>query len=86
MNTDTIIRDNAAYLASAGQARSSWSPDTVPDGKSSKGRMLEGYLQNAERCVVKEGYGAFNEMDAETRKEWKAISCTQGLVSPADPM
>jgi hypothetical protein len=44
--------------------------------------MLEGYLQNAERCVVKEGYGAFNEMDAE----WKAISCTQGLVSPADPM
>ena len=46
--------------------------------------MLEGYLQNADRCIVKEGYPKFNAMDMEQRAEWKAITCTQGLVSPAE--
>lgn len=81
MNTDAVIREQAAYLQSTGGA---WTPDSVPPTGTPKARILEGYLQNAERCVVKEGYPKFNAMDAEQRAEWKAITCTQGLVAPAD--
>ena len=81
MNIDAVIREQAAYLRSAGGA---WTPDSVPPTGTPKARILEGYLQNAERCVVKEGYPKFNAMDAEQRAEWKAITCTQGLVAPAD--
>lgn len=81
MNIDAVIREQAAYLRSTGGA---WTPDSVPPTGTPKARILEGYLQNAERCVVKEGYPKFNAMDAEQRAEWKAITCTQGLVAPAD--
>ena len=81
MNIDAVIREQAAYLRSTGGA---WTPDSVPPTGTPKARILEGYLQNAERCVVKEGYPKFNAMDAEQRVEWKAITCTQGLVAPAD--
>ena len=81
MNTDAVIREQAAYLQSTGGA---WTPESVPPTGTPKARILEGYLQNAERCVVKEGYPKFNAMDAEQRAEWKAITCTQGLVAPAD--
>ena len=81
MNTDVVIREQAAYLDATGGA---WTPDTVPPTGTPKAKILEGYLQNAERCVVKEGYPKFNAMDAEQRAEWKAITCTQGLVAPAD--
>ena len=81
MNTDVVIREQAAYLDATGGA---WNPESVPPTGTPKARILEGYLQNAERCVVKEGYPKFNAMDAEQRAEWKAITCTQGLVAPAD--
>ena len=81
MNTDVVIREQAAYLQSTGGA---WTPDSVPPTGTPKAKVLEGYLQNAERCVVKEGYPKFNAMDAEQRAEWKAITCTQGLVAPVD--
>ena len=81
MNIDAVIREQAAYLRSTGGA---WTPDSVHPTGTPKARILEGYLQNAERCVVKEGYPKFNAMDAEQRAEWKAITCTQGLVAPAD--
>ena len=81
MNTDVVIREQNAYLEQTG---GSWSPDTVPASGTPKAKILEGYLQNAERCVVKEGYPKFGDMDLEQRAEWKAITCTQGLVAPVD--
>ena len=74
MNTDIVIREQDGYLKQTG---GSWSKDSVPPG-TPKAKILEGYLQNAERCIQKESMGKFNEMDLATREEWKAIVCTQG--------
>lgn len=41
---------------------------------TNKGKMLEAYLKNADRCVVKEGYPKFGAMDEGQRAEWKAIT------------
>ena len=81
MNTDIVIREQDGYLKQTG---GSWSKDSVPPSGTPKAKILEGYLQNAERCIQKESMGKFNEMDLATREEWKAIVCTQGLVAPAD--
>ena len=81
MNTDIVIREQDGYLKQTG---GSWSKDSVPPSGTPKAKILEGYLQNAERCIQKESMGKFNEMDLATRAEWKAIVCTQGLVAPAD--
>jgi|TARA_B110000977_G_scaffold200961_1_gene293351 hypothetical protein len=81
MNTDMIIKTQNEYLIGTG---GSWTPTSVPATGTPKAKVLEGYLQNADRCVVKESMGKFNAMDLETRKEWKAITCTQGLVAPAE--
>ena len=81
MNTDIVIREQYAYLQTTG---GQWTPTSVPPADSPKGKVLEGYLRNAEQCVVKESYPKFNAMDATQRAEWKAITCTQGLVAPAE--
>ena len=83
MNTDIIIRTQDEYLKQTG---GSWSKDSVPPSGTPKAKILEGYLQNADRCITKESMGKFNEMDLATREEWKAIVCTQGLVAPADDL
>jgi len=57
-------------------------PWEVPPLSSNKGAMLEAYVRNSESCLIKESYGKFGEMDTETRAEWKAIECSQGLVKP----
>lgn len=57
-------------------------PWDVPPLSSNKGAMLEAYVRNSESCLIKESYGKFGEMDPETRAEWKAIECSQGLVKP----
>lgn len=57
-------------------------PWEVPPLSSNKGAMLEAYVRNSESCLIKESYGKFGEMDPETRAEWKAIECSQGLVKP----
>ena len=57
-------------------------PWDVPPLSSNKGVMLEAYVRNSESCLIKESYGKFGEMDPETRAEWKAIECSQGLVKP----
>ena len=81
MNTDIVIREQYAYLQATG---GQWDPASVPPADSPKGKVLEGYLRNAEQCVVKESYPKFNAMDETQRAEWKAIKCTQGLVAPAE--
>jgi len=57
-------------------------PWEVPPLSSNKGAMLEAYVRNSESCLIKESCGKFGEMDPETRAEWKAIECSQGLVKP----
>ena len=42
-------------------------PASVPPADSPKGKVLEGYLRNAEQCVVKESYPKFNAMDETQR-------------------
>lgn len=81
MSNDIVIREQNNYLVST---EGSWSAESVPATGTPKAKILEGYLQNAERCVVKEGYGKFNSLSMDQRAEWKAITCTQGLVAPAD--
>jgi len=81
MSNDIVIREQRAFLDAT---NGTWTPDSVPPTGTPKAKILEGYLQNAERCVVKEGYPKFNAMSLEQRAEWKQITCTQGLVAPAD--
>ena len=52
MNTDIVIREQNAYLESTG---GKWSAETVPAAGTPKAKILEGYLQNADRCILKEG-------------------------------
>jgi len=79
MNNDVIVASQKAYVDEKGLQ---WSESPMPGSGTPKGKMLDGYLANGERCVVKEQYPAFNAMDVATRAEWKAIECTQGLVKP----
>jgi hypothetical protein len=79
LNNDAIIAEQKSYLTSKGLG---WSEERMPGSETPKGKMLDAYIRNGERCLVKEGYPAFNEMDKATRAEWKAIECTQGLVNP----
>jgi len=80
MSVDIVIRGQNDYLVSTG---AKWSPETVPATGTPKARMLEGYLQNADRCIIKEAFPKFGAMDPSQRATWKALSCTQGLVAPA---
>lgn len=81
MNDDAIIHSQAEYLKANGQK---WSEDSAPPSGTNKGKMLDAYIANGDRCLVKEGYPPFNEIkkDPETLAAWKAIECTQGLVKP----
>ena len=79
MNNDVIIASQKEYVDAKGLT---WSESPMPASSTPKGKMLDAYIANGERCVVKEQYPAFNAMDAEMRAEWKAIECTQGLVKP----
>ena len=81
LNIDVLIKEQQAYFEATG---GKWSPDTIPPSGSPKANVLEGYLQNAERCVLKEGFPKFGKMTEEQKVEWKAITCTQGLVAPAE--
>jgi hypothetical protein len=81
MSNDIVIREQKDYLDAQGLA---WTPESVPARDTPKGKVLEGYLGNVESCIRKEAFGPFNAMTPEQRKEWKAITCTQGLVAPAE--
>jgi len=82
-NNDFMIRKQAEYLESNGLK---WTKETsAPPSSSNKGKMLDAYIANGERCLVKEAYPPFNEVkkNPEQLAAWKAIECTQGLVKPA---
>ena len=79
MNTDIVIREQYAYLQATG---GQWDPRLSP-ADSPKGKVLEGYLRNAEQCVVRRATPSSTPWTRRSAREWKAIKCTQGLVAPA---
>ena len=80
-NLDVIVETQREYLDAKGLK---WDKTQVPPSSSNKGAMLDAYLANGERCLVKEAYPPFGEIrkDESMLAEWKAIECTQGLVKP----
>ena len=64
--------------------RLSWAQGELPPDDSVKGKVLNAYIANGERCLVKEGYPSFGELKKDPARlaEWKQIECTQGLVKP----
>ena len=74
LSLDQVVRKQYEFAGNT--------PWEVPPLSSNKGAMLEAYVRNSESCLIKESYGKFGEMDPETRAEWKAIECSQGLVKP----
>lgn len=74
VSLDQVVRTQYEYAG--------LTPWEVPPLSSKKGAVLEAYVRNSESCLIKEAYPPFGEMDAATRAEWKAIECSQGLVTP----
>jgi hypothetical protein len=81
MNNNVIVGQQADYLDSKGL---SWAQGEVPPSDSVKGKVLDAYIANGERCLVKEGYPSFGQLKKDPARlaEWKQIECTQGLVKP----
>ena len=80
MSNDIVIREQKDYLDAQGLA---WTPERPREGHAQgKG---PGGLPRERRVVHPKGsLRAVQRHDPEQRKEWKAITCTQGLVAPAE--
>ena len=81
MNNNVVVGQQRDYLDAKGL---SWAQGELPPDDSVKGKVLNAYIANGERCLVKEGYPSFGELKKDPARlaEWKQIECTQGLVKP----